>query len=202
MKKLTKQERRGQLLATAWDIVREHGTDALTLGALAQRAGISKPIAYNHFQTRAGLMIALYEDINQRRLQTVAAALQAIPADLESVAAMLAAAYMACHAALGPEWHAIGAALRGDAEMQVYQQKMIDGYVQFFGRFLGPLSPLGSDEVQRRCIGIVGAAEALSNAMVLGRVSEDSAAADLASLTVTWLSAPCSSTCRARVPGS
>ena len=190
MKKMTKNERRVQLLATAWEIVREHGTDALTLGALAQRAGISKPIAYNHFQTRSGLMIALYEDINQRRLQTVAAALQEIPADLVSVASMLASAYMACHAALGPEWHAIGAALRGDAEMQTYQQKMIDGYVEFYHRFLAPVSPLHTDEVQRRCIGIVGAAEALSNAMVLGRVSEDLAAADLALLTTMWLSAP------------
>ncbi|QBE67013.1 TetR/AcrR family transcriptional regulator [Pseudoduganella lutea] len=187
---MSKDERRAQLLATAWDIVREYGTDALTLGALAQRAGISKPIAYNHFQTRPGLMIALYEDINQRRLQTVAAALREVPANLADVAGALASAYMACHAALGPEWHAIGAALRGDAEMQRYQRTMIDGYVEFYHRFLAPVSPLRSDEVRRRCVGIVGAAEALSDAMVLGRVREEVAAGDLASLTVAWLSAP------------
>lgn len=190
MRKMTKSERRIQLLATAWDIIREHGTDALTLGALAQRAGVSKPIAYDHFQTRAGLVIALYDDINQRRLQTVGVALQEIPADLESVAGMLASAYMTCHAALGPEWHAIGAALHGDTEMQAYQRKMIDGYVDFYHRFLAPVSPLHSKEVHRRCIGIVGAAEALSNAMVLGRVTEHLAAADLKSLTIIWLSRP------------
>src|SRR5687767_16006033 len=55
-KKLSKAERRKQLLETAHVIVRDEGTDALTLGYLAERAGVTKPIAYGHFETRAGLL--------------------------------------------------------------------------------------------------------------------------------------------------
>ncbi|MHC8285601.1 helix-turn-helix domain-containing protein [Pseudomonas sp. XS1P51] len=33
------------------------GTDALTLATLAERAGVTKPVAYEHFRTRSGLLI-------------------------------------------------------------------------------------------------------------------------------------------------
>jgi hypothetical protein len=49
------------------------------------------------------------------------------------------------------------------------------------------VSPLASAPLRRRCIGIIGAAEALSAAMVRGRVSEGLAAADLESLIVAAL---------------
>jgi AcrR family transcriptional regulator len=54
-KRLPKEQRREQLLDTALAIVREQGTDAITLSYVAERAGVSKPIAYGHFGTRAGL---------------------------------------------------------------------------------------------------------------------------------------------------
>lgn len=182
--KLPRADRRAQLLDTACAIVRAHGTDALTLGALAREAGVSKPIAYSHFETRSGLMIALYQEINERRLAAVASELAGTPATLAAMARTMSAAYMACHAALGPEWHAIGAAMKGDAEMHAYQERMIDGYVDFFHDVLAPVSSLQGEPLRRRCIGIIGAAEALSAAMVRGRVSEQLAARELESLIV------------------
>ncbi|WP_413733412.1 TetR/AcrR family transcriptional regulator [Sodalis sp. RH21] len=54
--RLSKAERRRQLLDTVLVIIREEGADRLTLGHLAVRAGVSKPITYEHFNTRAGLL--------------------------------------------------------------------------------------------------------------------------------------------------
>ena len=51
-RRLSKAERRQQLLDTALRIVREEGADRLTLGHLAIRAGVSKPVTYEHFGTR------------------------------------------------------------------------------------------------------------------------------------------------------
>ena len=34
---------------TAWQLVREEGTEALTLGRLAERSGVTKPVVYDHF---------------------------------------------------------------------------------------------------------------------------------------------------------
>ena len=41
-------------------VVAESGADALTMGSLADRAGISKPVVYEHFRRRSGLLIAQY----------------------------------------------------------------------------------------------------------------------------------------------
>lgn len=189
MKKLPRDERRAQLLENAHAIVREQGTGALTLGVVADRAGVSKPIAYSHFQTRSGLLIALYKQINDRQVAALAAAVKRTPARLEDVAWVIADAYMNCYVAVGPEWHAIAAALKGDAEMDAYQREMIDGHVRFFVEALAPLSPLPVQEVHRRCVGIVGAAEALSAEMVRGVITGEEAARTLASLITTSLSA-------------
>ena len=187
-RKLPRADRREQLLETAHVIAREEGTDALTLGHLALRAGVSKPIAYEHFQTRSRLMIALYKRINDRQTAILAAALADTPQRLDAVAQVMGEAYMSCYTAVGPEWHAIGAALRGDAEMEAYQQDVIDGHIDFYAKALGPLCTLAEPELRRRCVGIVGAADAISRDMVRGRISKDAAAADLTSLIVEWLS--------------
>jgi len=187
MKKLPRADRRAQLLEMALKIVREEGTDALTLGALAERAGVSKPIAYSHFETRAGLMIALYKEIMDQQVEALAIALENTPARLSDVARVVAESYMECTTAVGPEWHAIGAALRGDAQMDAYHGEMARGHAAFFAEAFTPLSALAADDIRRRCVGIIGAADALSNEMVRGGCTKENAANDLAALIVQWL---------------
>ena len=110
-KRLPKSERREQLLETALAIVREQGTDALTLGYLAERAGVSKPIAYEHFGTRSGLLIALYRRIDERQAATAARDFERTPKRLSDVARLMGESYMSCFRTAGPECHAIFAAL-------------------------------------------------------------------------------------------
>ena len=62
VKRLRKEDRRVQLLEVARGIVRQQGTEALTLGYLAERANVTKPIPYDHFGDREGLLMALYQD--------------------------------------------------------------------------------------------------------------------------------------------
>lgn len=187
-KKLPRADRRIQLLEIAHTIVREEGTDALTLGALADRAGVSKPIAYSHFETRAGLMIALYKEIMDRQVEALATALEDTPNRLEKVAQVVAKAYMDCTTAVGPEWHAIAAALRGDARMDAYQREMIQGHVAFYKEIFTALSSLAPEVVHRRCVGLIGAAEALSDDMVRKGCTKEQAAEDLAALIIAWFS--------------
>jgi AcrR family transcriptional regulator len=188
-RKLSKAERREQLLETALAIVREQGTDALTLGYLAERAGVSKPIAYEHFKTRPGLLIALYEQIDNRQVAALLLALERTPRRLEEVARVVSTAYMNCFTSVGPEWHAISAALKGDEEMEAFQRELIDSYVALYRDALAPYSKLPEDELRLRCVGIIGAGDAIARDMVRGRVDEAAAAASLASLIVGWLAA-------------
>jgi AcrR family transcriptional regulator len=182
MKRLSKDARREQLLDSAMAIVAQNGADALTLGSLADRAGISKPVVYEHFGTRSGLLIALYRLIDDRQVTVLVEALSRAPRRLRDVARIVAAAYMKCYAEVGPEWHAISAALKGDAEMDAAQQEMIDGYVEIYCRALAPFSALSPNDLRPRCIGIVGAGEAISRAMIRGRTSEAKAIDTLATM--------------------
>jgi AcrR family transcriptional regulator len=182
MKRLSKAARREQLLASATAIVAQSGADALTLGSLADRAGISKPVVYEHFGTRSRLLIALYRQIDDRQVKALVEALSHTPRRLRDVARTVAGAYMKCYAAVGPEWHAISAALKGDAEMDAAQQEMIDGYVEIYCSALAPFSPLSPKDLRLRCIGIVGAGEAISRTMVRGRTSEAKAIETLAAV--------------------
>jgi len=180
--------RREQMLETARRIVREEGTDLLTLGYLAERAGVSKPIAYEHFVTRSGLLIALYKHFDDQQAVALREALKRTPKLLKEVAALLGAAYVDCYKSMGPEWHAISAALKGDEEMEAFQQELIDSYVDIYCEVFAPYSELPKKELRLRCVGIIGAAEAITKEMQRGRVAAGAAATAIASLMVGWLS--------------
>ena len=89
---------------------------------------------------------------------------------------------MHCAADTSGEWQAVGAALVGSAEKDAVYQELLDGYVQLFASVLAPYVTLAPAELQRRCVGLVGAGEALSAAMVRGDCTETEAAGALASL--------------------
>lgn len=53
---------RESLLCAAREIIEESGVDGLTMGALAQRAGVGKGTVFRRFGSRAGLMMTLLSD--------------------------------------------------------------------------------------------------------------------------------------------
>ena len=188
--RLTKAERRRQLLDMALVIVREEGADRLTLGHLAARAGVSKPITYEHFGTRAGLLAELYKSLDQQQATALREALRRDPRNLAGTADVLASAYMHCGADTRGELHAVGAALSGSEEMGAVLQEVLAGYAQLFASALAPHSPLPPDVLHHRCVGLVGAGEALTLLMIGGRCSEREAAEAFAALICGGLSAP------------
>ncbi len=69
-----RQERRAALLDAAERAVREHGAGA-SMEEIAAAAGVTKPVLYDHFAGRAGIVGALGERASARLLDTVTAAL-------------------------------------------------------------------------------------------------------------------------------
>ncbi|MBO3272325.1 TetR/AcrR family transcriptional regulator [Hymenobacter defluvii] len=180
--RLAKAERRRQLLDTALVIIREEGADRLTLGHLATRAGVSKPITYEHFSTRAGLLTALYKLLDEQQLQALRQPLLSVQQNVKDTADVLATAYIHCSVDTGGEAHAVRAALSGSEEMGVVQQELLAGYVQLFSATLAPHSSLAPAALHRYCVGLVGAGEALSVLMLSGQCSEREAAATFSAL--------------------
>lgn len=185
-RRLSKERRRDQLLTVAMDIVRDQGTDALTLGYLAERAGVSKPIPYDHFETRSGLLIALFTQIDDQKVAVLIDALKRAPRRLESVARVVSEAYMDCYLSNGVEWHSITAALKGDEKMDAVHRQLVDSYVDIYCGAFAPYSDFPAYELRIRCVAIVGAAEALSQDLVRERIDRVSAIDHLTAIIVAW----------------
>lgn len=186
-RRLPKAERRQQLLDVARSIVRDEGTDALTLVSLAERADVTRPVAYEHFKTRPGLLIALARNIDDRQVEVFREALARTPPRLAEVARAASSAYMRCVTQVGREWHAITAALQGDPEMDAVQRELLERYAEIYCDVLAPCTKVPRRELKRRCVAIIGAAEALAREMLLGQLEESVAAATLRSLIIAWL---------------
>ncbi|MEV7056481.1 TetR/AcrR family transcriptional regulator [Streptomyces microflavus] len=184
--RLSKQARREQLLNTAVTIVRTQGADGLTLVTLAEAAGVSRPIVYDHFGTRPGLLLALYRRLDERHRAAIAEALQEAGPTAGEIARVISAAYFACATDM-PELGSISAALKGNPEMGTIQREMLGSYTDLMAAALLPHSGLAPEALRLRCVGVLGAAEAVAAELNRGRASADDAVTALTDLIVGGL---------------
>jgi AcrR family transcriptional regulator len=91
--RLSATERREALLDAGWQLVREHGARTLTIDAVVQRLGISRPIFYRHFRDRADLLVALYERYAHDLLAVEDAAFAHSEGPFENLVARVTGAY-------------------------------------------------------------------------------------------------------------
>lgn len=180
--RLSRAERRQQLLETALLIVREEDVDSLTLGRLAERAGVSKPVVYDHFPTRSALLIALYKWIDTERVRTFTQMMSTSRRNAKETVEILASAYIDCAADKTGEFHVIGAALAGSEEKAVVFQELLDNCVAMFVSVLTPHVAMSPESLQQCCVGLVGAGEALSVAISRGRMQHAQAVDAFATL--------------------
>jgi AcrR family transcriptional regulator len=181
--RLSKQARRDQLLDTALMIVRTRGTDALTLLTLAESGGVSRPIAYDHFGTRSGLLLALYRQLDDRHRTAASRAIEAATPSAPELAQVISSAYFACLTDM-PELTALSAALKGDPEMEAAQREMYDAYTELIAGALRPYSTRTPEALRLLCTGILGAAEAIASALNHQHTTLAEATAALADLIV------------------
>jgi AcrR family transcriptional regulator len=176
-RRLSKADRRRQLLVAALDVIREEGADNLTLGHLAVRAGVSKPVVYDHFGTRSGLLIELYRWIDTERVEAFRLTMASAGKDRDETIASLADAYIRCAADLTGEFYLVGAALAGSPEKAEVYAELLDQSVAMFVSVLRPFNRLTGPAATRLCVGLVGAGEGLSAAIVRGKLTEADAIA-------------------------
>ncbi len=189
-RRLTKDARRAQLLDVAYEIIESEGTDALTLARLAERAGVSKPIPYDHFGTRAGLLAALFQHFDEQQIERMRAALAQGGESLAGTARIAAAGYMDCLLSAGPAYEEICAALLAYEETKDFLQESRDRFIEEYRQVFAPFVPLDDDHGRGILVGLVGAAEALSRYTdSLGREVVVAALTDIMLGTLTPLTA-------------
>lgn len=174
--RLSRDARHAQLLEVARDLIRDDGTDELTLARIADRAGVTKPLVYDHFGDRSGVLAELYRAFEERQRVTLAEALDGAAAELDAVATIVAGAYVDCCLAEGRELADVVSALTGSPTLDALRQEAQDAYLAMCR---DALTPHSSSLDAAGLVGIVGAGDALGRAAITGRISAARARAAL-----------------------
>lgn len=185
-RRMSREERLRQLLEHAWRLVREEGTEALSLGRLAELAGVTKPVVYDHFGTRAGLLAALYRDFDARQGVVMDAALAASGPTLQDKAQVIAASYVACVLTQGREIPGVIAALAGSPELAKVKREYEAVFLEQCRGLLAPFAAGGTLPVAGLW-GMLGAAEGLSYAAATGDITADQAQAELSASIIAMV---------------
>jgi AcrR family transcriptional regulator len=91
--RLPRQARRRQLLGAAQEVFVSQGYHAAAMDEIAERAGISKPVLYQHFPSKLELYLALLDESVDALIQTVRNALASTSDNKQRVAATFGAYY-------------------------------------------------------------------------------------------------------------
>ncbi|WP_058909750.1 TetR/AcrR family transcriptional regulator [Entomohabitans teleogrylli] len=186
VKRLRKEDRRAQLLEVARGIVRQQGTEALTLGYLAERANVTKPITYDHFGDREGLLMALYQDYSDAQIKKFRETLSIDNQTLEKTIHFFSVAYIDCAISSGPETGPIAAALSGSRALLEFREICVANCADCLRAVLSPYITLKSVRGEAALTAIIGAADALSTAASNGALARN-VAEDMLSGTISGI---------------
>lgn len=89
--RLSRPARRHQLLRAARESFVAQGYHAAAMDDIAERAGVSKPVLYQHFPSKRELYLALVAEHTQQMIDAVSTALASTSDNRQRVAATLAA---------------------------------------------------------------------------------------------------------------
>lgn len=89
--RMPRSERRAQLLDAARDAFVEKGYHAAAMDDIAERAGVSKPVLYQHFPGKRELYLALLDESAEQLLARIHQALLSTPDNKQRVTATVAA---------------------------------------------------------------------------------------------------------------
>jgi AcrR family transcriptional regulator len=89
--RLPRHERRRQLLDAALEIFVSRGYHAAAMDEIAERAGVSKPVLYQHFPGKLELYLALLDESVDGLVDTVRSALRSTPENKQRVGATFGA---------------------------------------------------------------------------------------------------------------
>jgi len=179
-RRLSAGERRDQLFAVALELFADRGYRATTMDDIAEAAGVTKPLLYQHFSSKRALYLELVDSVAQELLGAVAEAAAAATGPRQQVERGFAAYFhmVVTHEAAFRLLY--GRDHSGDDELDESLRRVEDAMAEA----IDPLIAAGLDAEHRRQLAyaVVGMAEGVSRHWVAtraaGRLSGDDAGAE------------------------
>ena len=116
--RMPKDQRRAQLLDAANDVFTTKGYHASAMDDIAEAAGVSKPVLYQHFASKLDLYLALLDQSCDRLVEIVQDALASTENNADRVVATVGAFYEFVSSASGEFRFVFESDLTGDSSVQ------------------------------------------------------------------------------------
>ncbi len=171
--RLPADQRRRQLLDVARDVFAEGGFHTTSMDDVALRAGVTKPVLYQHFPSKRALYVELLQDTGAQLLEALEAATSHAPTGRERVEAGFAAYFRFVVSNRSAFRLLFGASVRNDPEFSRIGEATIAAAVAA----ISPLIDIPTSAEQRTVLAnaLVGMAESVSRRAVHDPDAEDDA---------------------------
>jgi AcrR family transcriptional regulator len=168
--------RREQILDVAVQVFAQHGYHGASMNDVADAAGVTKPVLYQHFDSKQDLYLALLEDVGRRMLHAIGKATAAATNGKEQTELGFRAYFRFVAADHDAFLLLFGTQANRDAESTAVVRRITDQAADA----IAPLIAVDIDPEYRRTLahGLVGLAEGASRRLVeLGEQFEPDALA-------------------------
>ena len=159
--RLPAARRRKQLLEVALQVFAERGFHPTSMNDLAEAAGVTKPVLYQHFGSKRELYLELLDDVGSRLREAIGKATSEATTPREQVERGVAAYFRFVHEHEAAFQVLFGGGSRRDEEFAAYARQVEDSIAETVAALI---DVPGLDDDSRRLLahGVVGLAEGAS----------------------------------------
>jgi AcrR family transcriptional regulator len=157
--RLPRHARRRQLLGAALEVFVARGYHAAAMDEIAERAGVSKPVLYQHFPGKLELYLALLDESVDTLIETCRAALRSTDDNKQRVAATFGA-YFEYVAGAGQAYRLVFESdLSNEPAVRERLDRSMRECAEMISRVIKEDAALADDEAHLLSVGLVGMAQ-------------------------------------------
>lgn len=165
---MPRDQRRSQLLEAANQVFTSKGYHAAAMDDIAELAGVSKPVLYQHFPSKLDLYLALLDASCERLIEVVEEALDSTGDNAARVVATMGAFYDFVNSASGEFRFVFESDLTGDGQVQKRLWEVNNRIADLIAEVIAEDTDLSRDRAKLLAISLVGVAQVSARYWVSG----------------------------------
>jgi AcrR family transcriptional regulator len=166
--RLPRDQRRAQLLDAAKEVFTTKGYHAAAMDDIAEAAGVSKPVLYQHFPSKLDLYLALLDSSCERLVEIVTGALASTDHNADRVVATMGAFYEFVSSSAGEFRFVFESDLTGEGRVQQRLWRVNDEIADAIAAVISEDTALPGAESKLLAISLVGIAQVSARYWVSG----------------------------------
>jgi AcrR family transcriptional regulator len=156
---MPRDQRRAQLLDAAGDVFTTKGYHSAAMDDIADAAGVSKPVLYQHFPSKLDLYLALLDNSCDRLVEIVEQALDSTEDNADRVVATMGAFYEFVSSSSGQFRFVFESDLTGDGQVQQRLWRVNNEIADAIAEVISDDTSLPPDQAKLLAISMVGIAQ-------------------------------------------